>query len=66
MEVTSVSTILGWRNGDRTVTKYTTEHFENGSSVTRVEQRSYDVFLYSEQGKIQQYPTVGTNIDLLT
>lgn len=65
MIITSVDTVLGWYNGDRTVTKYTTEHFENGASVTRVEHRSYDVFLYSEQSKIQQYPTVGQNIDLL-
>jgi hypothetical protein len=66
MEVTSVNTFLGWNNGERTVTKYITEHFENGQSVTKTERRSYDVFLYTEQGKIEQYPTAGQKVDLLT
>ena len=65
MEVTRINTILGWFNGDRSVTKYTTERFDNGQTVTKVEKRYYDVFLYSEVGKLEQYPTIGKNIDKL-
>jgi hypothetical protein len=63
MEVSAV-TYYGWQDNLRTVEKRITYDYPKGSDVTVVEHRSYQITLYTEQGKLETY-NKGSTFDQL-
>jgi len=61
MEVSAI-TYYGWRDGYQTVEKRTTYDYPKGNDVTIVEQRSYLITLYNEQGTLETHNR-GNNIN---
>jgi len=64
MGVVEIRTDYGWINNKMTVTERKIEHFEKGNDVYTTVQRSYSVPLYESDGRLQEYPSKGSNLDI--